>query len=144
MADGERSQLGRAFEPTTRRILVAEDDADMRRLLADTLHADGYDVHAVEDGASLLVELARTGRFHHGSVDLVLADVRMPLCSGLQALDTVRGVGIHVPFVLLTAFGGADVHQRAQELGAILLDKPVSMRRLLSVLAAPLDEEQAR
>ena len=112
------------------RVLVAEDDREMRRVLVETFHAEGYEVYDVGDGAALLIELARNHRFHYDTVDVVVADVRMPLCSGLQALETIRSVRPQLPFVLLTAFGDREMHSRAAALGAELLDKPVSMKRV--------------
>src|SRR5437868_3105817 len=101
--------LGRAAG----RVLIADDDKEMRRVLADTFRREGYEVHEVSDGAALLIELARNHRFHYDTVDVVVADVRMPLCSGLQALETIRSVRPQLPFVLLTAFGDHEMHARA-------------------------------
>lgn len=111
----------------------------MRQVLVETFTGDGYEVHAVSDGAALLVELARSHRFHYDTVDVVVADVRMPLCSGLQALETIRAVRPRLPFVLLTAFGDGEMHSRAAALGAQLLDKPVSMRRVRAAVVRAID-----
>lgn len=107
----------------------------MRRVLVETLRAEGYEVYDVGDGAALLIELARNHRFHYDTVDVVVADVRMPLCSGLQALETIRSLRPQLPFVLLTAFGDREMHARAASLGAELLDKPVSMRRVSAAVS---------
>ncbi len=130
----ERAWRGRA----KKRILVAEDDLEMRRLVVDALVEDGHDVLAVGDGAALLVELARSDRFHYRSVDLVIADVRMPICSGLEALETLRGVGAPFPFLLMTAFGDDELHEKARRLGATLIAKPFSMARLRKTIADAL------
>jgi DNA-binding response OmpR family regulator len=114
-------------EARRRRILVAEDDEDMRRLLLDTLTKAGHEAHGVRDGAALLLELARSNRFNWDSVDLVIADVHMPVFSGVRALETMRAVRPRVPFLLITAFGDDDLHARARRLGVALLDKPFSM-----------------
>lgn len=106
----------------------------MRRVIVDALEREGHETYDVGDGASLLVELARNDRFHYDAVDAVVADVRMPLCSGLQALETIRTVRSNLPFVLLTAFGDGEMHARAERLGAKMLDKPVSMEELVSVV----------
>jgi CheY-like chemotaxis protein len=112
------------------RVLVAEDDGEMRRIIVETLRRAGHDVHDVGDGAALLIELARNSRFHYDSVDVVVADVRMPLCSGLQALETIRRARSRLPFVLLTAFPDSELREHAERLGATVLDKPISMARL--------------
>lgn len=51
------------------RVLVAEDDPEMRRVLVETLRVEGYEVYDVGDGAALLIELARNHRFHYDTVD---------------------------------------------------------------------------
>ena len=66
------------------RILVVDDDPDIRELLASTLTAEGYDVRLAEDGETALIALA------HGAFDLVLLDVMMPGLSGLELLSRIR------------------------------------------------------
>lgn len=111
----------------------------MRRVLVETFTHEGYDVFAVGDGAALLIELARNHRFHYDTVDVVVADVRMPLCSGIQALETIRSLRPKLPFVLLTAFGDKEMHARAASLKAELLDKPVSMKRVKAAVASAME-----
>jgi len=103
----------------------------MRRLLVDALTSDGHEAHAVGDGGALLHELARSSRFHWDSVDLVIADIQMPLCDGLRAAETIRAVRPRVPFLLITAFPDETTQRRAQTLGVVLLEKPLSVARLL-------------
>lgn len=137
MADGASSSR-------RKRILVAEDDREMRRVVVDALRGEGHEVYDVGDGGALLIELARNDRFHWQTVDLVVSDVRMPLCSGLQALETLRAANARTPFLLLTAFGDADMHARADQLGAALLDKPFSVTRLRTTVAGILARAPAR
>lgn len=121
-----------------KRILIAEDDLEMRRVVVDALTEDGHEVHSVGDGAALLIELARSDRFHYQSVDLVIADVRMPICTGLQALETLRGVGAPFPILLMTAFGDEEMHEQARRMGATLIDKPFSIDKLRRTIAGIL------
>lgn len=123
-------------EPTApkRKILVAEDDAEMRAVLLDALRLDGHEVRAVENGAALLVELSRPGNFHFETVDLVVTDFRMPHCNGLRAVETLRSVGVTVPIVVLTAFATAELRREARTLGALPIGKPVSMKSLRRIV----------
>ena len=61
----------------------------MRRVVADTLREDGYDVVELADGGRLLVDIA--ARMKEGAdgdaVDLIVSDIRMPICTGLQILE---------------------------------------------------------
>jgi len=120
------------------RVLVAEDDPEMRRIIVETLRHARHDVFDVGDGAALLVELAKNARFNYDAVDVVVADLRMPLCSGLQALETIRKFRRQLPVVLLTAFADEELNAQIERLGATLLDKPVSMDRLRDVVGAQL------
>jgi DNA-binding response OmpR family regulator len=103
----------------------------------------GYEVGAVSNGAALLIELARGDDFHYRDVDLVVADVRMPICSGLRALQAVREANAAVPFLFLTAFGDEAIHAQAARLGAAILDKPVSLKRLREMVVTLVEKTRA-
>ena len=115
-----------------RRILVAEDDAEMRRLVAEALRGDGYVVLEVHDGGRLLVTLAHeyVGRGGETLVDLVVSDVRMPVCTGMQILEQMRAARWAVPVILMTAFADAETLRRARSLGAVVFVKPFELDQL--------------
>jgi two-component system response regulator MprA len=81
----------------TSRVLIVDDDAGVRRMLARTLAAENYDVTVAADGGSALVEIERT------PPDLILLDVTMPGLGGLGVTKRLRGKGDAVPVLLLTA-----------------------------------------
>jgi DNA-binding response OmpR family regulator len=114
------------------RVLVAEDDAAMRRIVVETLQKDGYAVSEVPDGGRLLVTLARGCAHKDGAelVDLLVTDVRMPVCTGLQILEQLRAVHCPLPIILMTAFGDEATRRKARTLGAMLLDKPFDVEAL--------------
>jgi DNA-binding response OmpR family regulator len=107
-------------------ILVAEDDDEMRSLVANALREDGYDVTEAGDGGRMLVRLARA---YGGATpyDLLVSDVRMPVCSGLQILESLRLARWRTPFILMTAFGDEQTRARAETLGATVFMKPFEM-----------------
>ena len=109
------------------RVLVAEDDVEMRRLLVEALRADGYDVREAADGGRLLVEI--TAQYAHPEleVDLIVSDIRMPVCTGLEILRGLRTAHWLTPVILMTAFGDDDTRADAESLGAILFDKPFAI-----------------
>ena len=122
------------------RVLLAEDDVEMRRLVAEALVDDGYDVIPVADGGRLLVTLAR-GQIDRDDVDLVVSDVRMPVCTGLQILEQLRAARWRIPFILMTAFGDSVTRGQARSLGAVLFDKPFDIDDLRTAVACLLRRE---
>jgi len=129
---GDATLYGYLLDGARRRILVAEDDVEMRRLLVQTLQRDGYTVTAVEDGESLLDAL-RAELDDPDPIDpfdLVVTDVRMPGWTGLDAVEMLRAHRCLTPVLVVTAFGDDMVHRRARSLEAAILDKPVEMHDL--------------
>src|SRR5690349_3993317 len=118
------------------RIVVAEDDFEMRRLVADCLRKEGYEVHEAADGAELLlrIESSLVLRSVAEPVDLIVTDVRMPVYTGLELIVGLREAGLTVPVIIMTAFGNAETRARASELGAALLDKPFKMEALRALV----------
>ena len=109
----------------------------MRRVVVETLQRQGYAVSEAPDGGRLLVMLARGYMHRDGAdlADLLVSDVRMPICTGLQILEQLRAVHCLMPTILITAFGDDATRQRAGSLGALLLDKPFQMGELQAAVA---------
>lgn len=121
-----------------RRILVAEDDASLRRLIAISLIRDGYEVAEAADGSELL-DLLGSALVKGGtatSFDLVVSDIRMPGWTGLDLVAGLHRWPWGPPILLMTAFGSAEVHSQAQRLGAVaVLDKPFDLDDFRTVVA---------
>ena len=106
------------MHPRPFRVLVAEDDVEMRRVVADALRDDGYDVVELADGGRLLVDIAARMKAETAgeSVDLIVSDIRMPICTGLQILEVLRQSHWHTPVILMTAFGDDATRKHAESL----------------------------
>ncbi len=118
-------------------VVLAEDDAGFRQLLADELRSHGYDVVPIANGAELVDYLGkcaiRPERFKPPA--LIVTDVRMPGINGLDVLRGLSRIGHRTPVVVITAFGSSETHELAHALGAsLVLDKPFDVEEL--VLAA--------
>ena len=126
--------LSNAVNPMARaRVLLAEDDTELRSLLAATLREDGYEVVDAEDGTALLDRLAEALANERGldSYDLVVTDIRMPGYDAFDVMLGMRRLMVDMPFVLITAFGDTLTHRRAEQLGAAaVLDKPFDLEEL--------------
>lgn len=124
-----------------RRVLVAEDDTEMRRIVVEALRKDGYDVREAPDGGRLLIAITAQYDDPDAEVDLIISDIRMPVCSGLQIVESLRQARWKVPVILVTAFGDDDTRARASSLGAVLFDKPFAIDALREVVRNLLSPE---
>ncbi len=108
------------------RILLAEDDAEMRSMLASALRADGYEVVEAHSGLALLEEIGMLlFRGEAFPADVIISDERMPGMFGLEVLSGLRQARWPIPFILITGFGDPQIHERASKLGAAaVFDKP--------------------
>jgi two-component system response regulator (stage 0 sporulation protein F) len=121
------------------RILLAEDDEEMRRVVSDALHDDGYEVIELVDGAGLAKMASNLGEETGvDSIDLIVSDIRMPSFTGLQLLEQLRRAHRRTPVILMTAFGDEATRKRAESLMAVLFDKPFEVDNLRTTVAKML------
>jgi DNA-binding response OmpR family regulator len=127
-------------------IVVAEDDPEMRGLVAQCLRRDAHEVLEVGDGARLLVRIGRQYRMSEPEerIDLIVTDLRMPLITGLAILRGLRAAHCTTPVILMTAFGDDEIRREAAELRAVLLDKPFPMADLRATALELLGSDGAR
>jgi CheY-like chemotaxis protein len=120
------------------RILLGEDQDEMRTLLRRALKRRGYDVVEASDGPQLVRAIVDGLLAPRTEVpDLIVTDVRMPGFSGLEVLARLRREGWTTPFILITAFGDAQLHEEAARLGAArVLNKPFAMEDLCEAVEA--------
>ena len=79
------------------RILIVEDDVELRQLFARVLEKNGYQVETAEDGAEALKILGR------GYVDLIISDIMMPVMDGNALVRALRDDGVKTPVLMITA-----------------------------------------
>jgi len=115
------------------RILIAEDDPEMRRLLTWRLGNAGFETVECVDGWQLLDHLGNPVLSGEpDDYDLIVSDIRMPGVTGLEVLEGIHEAEWFVPMILITAFGNKEVHRRARELGAAgMFDKPFDIDDLI-------------
>lgn len=94
------------------RILIAEDEDKMRRILELILGPDGYQIDLAQDGAKALSLLERS------AYDLIITDLKMPNVNGMEILKTVNKLSLDVPVVVITAYGSVESAVEAMKAGA--------------------------
>jgi nitrogen regulation protein NR(I) len=116
-----------------KQILIADDEVNLRRVLAMQLQAEGYDTHQVGDGASAVEFLKE----HH--IDVVISDLRMPELDGLGLLKYCAQHHPDLPVVLITAYGTVDTAVEAMRRGAFdYITKPFDIKEIRSVVGKAL------
>jgi PAS domain S-box-containing protein len=120
-----------ASTPLALRVLLAEDNSDVRTSLAEALRLFGADVHVADDGADAL---AQFDRIHP---DVAILDIGMPRITGYDVAIALRARGVRVPLIALTGWGQAADRERALAAGFDHhLVKPVAINVLVHLLAS--------
>ena len=121
------------------KILIADDDRNIRLALRACLECEGYEIEEARDGREVISSVI------HGSVDLVLLDLAMPHMGGLAALrelaTTYREIKPRI--IVLTAWGSVTAAQQADQFGAnAFVEKPLDTDSLRSIVARVLHEKR--
>lgn len=120
------------------KILIADDDQDLRELVAENFRSRGYAVEEASDGEELRQKLEE-GFAEERLPDLVLSDHVMPRLTGLEVLAWASCKAVQVPFVIVSAFSAPQVAKRGMQLGALrVFSKPVDLNELSGWVANTL------
>jgi DNA-binding NtrC family response regulator len=135
---GDRRGRDQTDDGHGQRILLVDDDEDMRSLLADVLTDEGFTVDQAANGAEALVLL------HRETFAAILLDKRMPGLSGMDLLPGLRVVCPDTPVIVITAFGDARTAAEGAARGAFgLLCKPFRMDDLRAMLDRALARQDS-
>ena len=122
-----------------KRILVVEDEAEVREALREMFTSAGYEVAVAEDGYDA-VERAVSEDY-----DLITMDVRMPRLNGIRATDILRERRPSVPVVIVSGYLGNDFKYRKalEDMGVRhFLEKPFSMAEAVRVIREAMGEDK--
>lgn len=114
------------------RILVIDDERNVRAFVCELLKSLGYEADEAEDGGTGLALLGRQ------RYDLVITDLRMPHMSGWEVVARVRQHAPEMPVIMISGFATDDDVTRAQRIGIIVLHKPFSLADFRQALAQSL------
>ncbi|HXM40724.1 MAG TPA: sigma-54 dependent transcriptional regulator, partial [Bryobacteraceae bacterium] len=121
------------------RILIVDDEPDIRRSLGGVLEDEGYAAHAVESGEACLDELARK------PCELVLLDVWLPGMDGMEALTRIQEMPLpeRPVVVMISGHGNIESAVKATKLGAFdFLEKPLSIQKISVVAKNALEHRR--
>jgi Response regulator containing CheY-like receiver, AAA-type ATPase, and DNA-binding domains len=114
-----------------RRVVLAEDNDEMRKVIHELIEGLGLEVSEVSSGADLVRVLSEDK-----PVDLLVTDVRMPWLSGLEVSLSMRRVDLNIPILVVSAFGDDHLREQVEKLGnATFLDKPFKAEEFLSIVS---------
>jgi two-component system, NtrC family, nitrogen regulation response regulator NtrX len=118
--------MAEATDRLVRRVIVVDDEKNIRRTLQMVLEGEGYTVEVMESAEDLLPRLGES------PVDAVLMDVRLPGIDGLEALERIRAENPEVSVIMISGHATLNDAVRATRLGAFdFLEKPLSRERVL-------------
>lgn len=122
------------------RILLVDDEPNLRKVLGALLRQEGLDVLAEPDGEAALL---RVKSAPSGTFDAVITDLRMPRLDGMQLLKALTAEDPNLPVVMLTAHGTVDSAVEAVKLGAFdYLEKPFDRDQIRGVINRALARRQ--
>ena len=127
------------------RILLAEDDGELRMLLALKLQDAGFEVTEARDGRDLLERLieASSEDGRADAFDIILSDIHMPHFNVLDVMVGARSRLATTPIVLMTSFADAHTRDQARRLGVTaVLDKPLRLDDLSATLVRILGDSR--
>src|SRR5688500_17815611 len=131
----DRSSPSPLNKPVKSRILVVDDEAEIRRSVRMILEYDGYDVLEASSGPEG-VALAEKE-----SPDLIFLDVKMPGMDGLEALQRIKAANDALPVVIISGHGTVSTAVEATKLGAFdFIEKPLASERVLVTIRNALDQ----
>jgi two-component system, NtrC family, nitrogen regulation response regulator NtrX len=121
------------------RVLVVDDEANIRKTLEGVLSDEGYRVLTVETGEAAMEALSRSG------MDAVLLDVWLPNMDGLEALRRIREMYPILPVIMISGHGTIDAAVTAVKGGAFdFIEKPVSIDKLLITLSRAIEQGELK
>jgi two-component system, NtrC family, response regulator AtoC len=120
------------------RVLVVDDEANLRKVLAAILRKEGYEVAIAENGEVAQAEFEKNG------ADVVITDMVMPKVGGLDLLKAVHATRPDVPVIIITAHGTVDSAVEAIKAGAFdYITKPFEQSEIQSVVAKAARTQEA-
>lgn len=118
----------------SKRVLVIDDEKNMRWAIKKALEKEGYMIYEAANGQEGLEKLEET------YPNLILLDLRMPIMDGMEALQRIKKINEDIPVIMLTAHGTMESAVEAMKLGALdYISKPFDIEELKILIKKALD-----
>ena len=139
MSEGTAAMFG--GHSTNGRVLVVDDEADVRKVVRMTLEKSGYDVIEAEDGEQAIQEINKGE--NPLLLDCIISDIRMPKINGVEAINYYKQNYPHVPLIVLTGFPDTEVATGFMKQGIVdYLVKPVEKQKLTTAVAKAMEQRE--
>lgn len=124
---------------TEKRILVVDDEANLRHMLQVMLRKQGYQVDEAADGGEALAKAERIG------YDFILCDIRMPTVDGPRFLEKAAAAGVDATIIMMSAYGTVDTAIECMKMGAYdYISKPFKSDEIILVLKKAEERERLK
>ena len=125
--------------PRIKKIMVVDDEPNMRNLLSDVLSEKGYKVTLAKDGQDSLDQL------RHGRFDLLITDIEMPRLDGIGLINKMKRRGRKEKIILMTGKSIGQLGLKKKIPSAVpLLLKPFQMKNFLEIVSSTLNFENGK
>ena len=123
------------------RILVMDDEPDIRKIVRMTLEKAGYQVLEAEDGEKA-IQVLNTGE-NRMMLDVIICDIRMPKINGVEAITYFQKEYPRVPLIVLTGFPDTEMATSLLRSGVVdYLVKPVEGEKLKAAVAKAMEQRE--
>ena len=123
------------------RVLVVDDEPDVRKVVKRYLEKSGYDVIEAEDGEQAVQEV-KSGE-NPLMLDVILTDIRMPKMNGVEAIQYFQNQFPHVSLIVLTGFPNIEMATSLMQNGVVAyLVKPVEKEKLLAAVSKAMEQRE--
>jgi len=127
---------GKPMEKNQKRILIVDDETNVRTVFSDVLRREGYIVKAVKDGPEAIKAIGEE------TFDLALVDLRMPQMDGIEVLENIKKRKPQISVIIYTVHGSVTTAVEAMRKGAAdYLNKPFSPDELMIAIKKALQQK---
>ncbi len=126
---------------TNGRVMVVDDEADVRKVAKICLEKAGYQVIEAEDGEQAIREIKQGD--NPVMLDLIITDINMPKVNGLEAIQFFQQEWPHVPLIVMTGYPNLETAKELMKRGLVdYLVKPVDKEKLVAAVEKGMSQRE--